>query len=159
MVVFAKIDVLAACMDYGPELQVPLGVAAAEAMEAIATVESSLGADCGPRQEPAYSTGGELAVGVQAELNLQYGDATAAASHGPWQMLFANFTPAAQGAIAAGTITLDRYALEFVRWFNLYVIGARGARTLAEIGEVWNEGHIAPDPEYVSKLEAAYAAA
>jgi len=38
------------------------------------------------------------------------------------------------------------------------VIGARHAVTLADIGEVWNLGHIAPDPAYTVKLHLAYGA-
>jgi hypothetical protein len=80
----------------------------------------------------------------------------AAMSYGPWQMMFCNFATAVQVSIVAGTAELADYAQEFVRFFNDYVIFSRRAQTLAEIGEVWNEGHIAPDPAYVAKLTAAY---
>lgn len=158
MIFFPKADVIAACQQYGPQLQV-FGLDGAAVMQAIASNESSIGEDCGPRQEPAYSTGGSLAQGEQAVLNDQYGDPIAAASHGPWQMMFGNFREDIQAAIAAETVTLQDYAQEFVLWFNVYVVRIRKAQTLAQIGEVWNLGHIGVDPAYVSKLQAAYEAA
>lgn len=132
-------------------------------MLAIAAVESGggdiqyAGHNCGPRQEPAYSSGGHLAVGTQALLNARYGDTIAAASHGPWQMMFGNFTPETQQAIAGTTVTLLDYAREFVRFFNSYVIRTRHAATLDEFGQVWNLGHIGPDLAYTNKLDKAYA--
>ncbi len=132
-------------------------------MLAIAAVESGggdvqyAGHNCGPRQEPAYSSGGKYATGTQAALNERYGDAVAASSHGPWQMMFGNFTPEVQQAIAGATVTILDYAREFVRHFNLYVIRTRHAATLDEIGQVWNLGHIGPDPAYTQKLSKAYA--
>ncbi len=160
MVSFEKRDVIAACGQYGTGLEVATGLSGAAVMQAIAANESSVGANCGPRQEPAYSQGGALATAgsIQAEL-LEYYGAPAASSHGPWQMMFINFLPAVRARIAAGTATLDDYAQEFVRWFNAYVIGIRKAQTLDQIGEVWNLGHVGPDPAYTEKLEAAYQAA
>lgn len=156
MVTFPTADVIAACQQYGPQLNVTADLDGAKVAQAIASNESSLGANCGPRQEPAYSTGGPLATGTQAVWNQEYGDAVAAASHGPWQMMFGNFSTEAQQAIADGTVDLQTYAQEFVRWFNVYVIRLRSAQTLDEIGECWNLGHIGSDPAYTTKLEAAY---
>ena len=152
---FAKADVLAACETYGPQLQVPEGLDGAGVMAALSSNESSVGFDCGPRHEPAYDLGGSLAVGEQQSLLSQYG-ATAAASYGPWQMMFINFTPEVQSKIATHGDELIDYAQEFVRWFNRYVIRVRKATNLDQIGQVWNLGHIGPDPVYTSKLEAAY---
>lgn len=149
-------EVIAACKTYGPLLQVPPGFEGEAVMQAIASNESSLGVNCGPRQEPAYSSGGSLAKGPQALLNEQFGDAVAASSYGPWQMMFGNFTTEAMSDIFYGKMTLDDYAKEFVRFFNTYVIRDRKAQNLAQIGEVWNLGHVGADLEYVSKLEAAY---
>ena len=157
MISFPKSDVLAACAQYGVSLNVPNGIDGPRCMAAIASNESSLGANCGPRQEPAYSDGGRYA---NADLLGRYGTA-AASSHGPWQMMFDNFTPEAQEAIGNGTADVSLFAQEFVRFFNAYVIRARHAQTLEQIGQVWNMGHIGKagaDPEYVNKLQVAYAA-
>jgi hypothetical protein len=155
MISFLKADVIAACNQYGPLLHVPPGVDGIRCMIALASNESSLGANCGPRPEPFYQHSQQL---LQMNLNTEYGE-IAWSSHGPFQMMFVNFSVETQAAIAKGTVTLQDYAVEFVRFFNFYVIGVRKASTLAEIGEVWNLGHVGPDPVYVQKLEAAYAAA
>lgn len=159
---FPQIDVAASCQQFGPDLAVSPDLNGAAVMLGIAAVESGggdvkfAGRNCGPRQEPAYSAGGSLAHGTQAALNSEYGDAIAAASHGPWQMLFGNFSTETQIAIAAGTVVLPDYAREFVRFFNSYVVRVRRARTLEEMGSVWNLGHIGPDPAYTGKLTKAY---
>lgn len=152
---FPKADVLAACDAYGRQLQVDSGLDGRGVMAAIASNESSLGADCGPRHEPAYDIGGSLASGKgQAMLLAKFGRA-AACSYGPWQMMFDNFQHEDPETLET---SLPICSQEFVHWFNAYVIHTRGAKTLAEIGEVWNLGHIGPDPAYVAKLEAAYTA-
>lgn len=154
-VTFNKADVLAACDTYGRRLDVDPSLDGRGVMTAIASNESSLGADCGPRREPAYDVGGSLAKGkAQALLLARYG-AAAASSYGPWQMMFDNFESEEPEELNQ---SLAVCAQEFVSFFNRYVIGIRRAVTLAEIGEVWNLGHIAPDPAYVAKLEAAYQA-
>jgi hypothetical protein len=155
MVSFAKSDMLAACANYGTLLKVPAGVDGVRCMTALASNESSLGANCGPRPEPFYQHSKQP---EQVALNAQYGE-IAWSSHGPWQMMFENFTPETQQAIANGPVQLSDYATEFVRFFNMYVITVRHAATLDQIGEVWNLGHIGPDPAYTQKLETAYSAA
>lgn len=152
---FPKADVLAACAEYGPQLKVPAGLDPVKVMIAIASNESSLGADCGPRYEPAYDTGGVYSGGDMVGLLALYGRA-AACSYGPWQMMYVNFTAYTPDELLTD---LQACAVEYVRFLNSYVIGTKRATTLAEIGEVWNLGHIAPDPQYVSKLQAAYDAA
>lgn len=150
---FAKSDVLEACDSYGTSLEVSAPLDGRGVMAAIASNESTLGFDCGPRHEPAYDEGGSLATGkAQALLLGRYGRA-AACSYGPWQMMFDNFLTEDPAILETN---LERCAQEFVIWFNKYVIGCRKAQTLAQIGEVWNLGHVAPDPAYVADLEAAY---
>jgi len=151
---FPKQEVLDVCAQYGPRLRVPAGLDARRVMAAIAQVESGLGGNCGPRHEPAYDTGGKVwnQSPAQRQLVARW-KSDGASSFGPWQMMLPNcqgHTPAEMRS------DLDVCALLFVSQFNLYVIGLRNAQTLAEIGEVWNMGHIAPDPEYVAKLQAAY---
>jgi hypothetical protein len=129
-------------------------------MAAIASNESSLGADCGPRHEPAYEAGGAVwarkAMAPLLSLYPPVGEppqSPAACSYGPWQMMFLN-CPGASPEILLSD--LEACAGFFVKQFNSYVEGAQHAVTLEEIGEVWNMGHIAPDPAYTTKLAAAY---
>jgi hypothetical protein len=153
---FSKADVLEASLTYGSQMKVAPPLDGRGVMLALSSNESSFGADCGPRHEPAYDIGGSLSHGQEQALLLQQYPNQAACSFGPWQMMFVNFTPYAHAKIANGTVELIDYAQEFVRFFNRYVIGVRKAASLAEIGEVWNLGHIGPDPVYVAKLEKAY---
>jgi hypothetical protein len=163
---FPKIAVLAACAQYGPLLKVPAGLDGERVMIAIAAVESgggdvgSVGHNCGPRHEPAYESGGaRWAQVAMAPLLAQYPpigmppQSPAACSYGPWQMMFLNFqrcyTPA---QLESG---LEICASEFVRWFNQYM-GPKHPQNLAEIGEIWNVGHITPDPAYTAKLQKSY---
>lgn len=158
MISFPQLEVIGACVTFGPQLSVPSPLNGEAVMQAIASNESSLGANCGPRYEPAYGEGGRYA---NAALLSQYGDA-AASSHGPWQMMFENFSPEAQQAIADGSADVTAFAQEFVRFFNSYVIRIRGAANLNEIGQVWNGGHVfASSPPvgvtvYCTKLARAY---
>lgn len=160
---FAQQDVLAACEFYGEQLRVPAPLDGVKVMRAIASVESSMGANCGPRHEPAYEANGALWARVSmAPLLAIYPpvgnppQSPAAMSYGPWQLMFLNFercfTPQQLET------DIDVCAREFVRWFNSYVVGDK-PQDLAEIGEIWNAGHITPDPAYVAKLQAAYGAA
>lgn len=153
---FTKADILEASLNYGTQLKITPPLDGRGVMFALSSNESSYGADCGPRHEPAYDIGGSLSHGQEQALLLQQYPKHAACSFGPWQMMFINFTPEVQAKIAAGSVELIDYAQEFVRFFNRYVIGVRKAGSLAEMGEVWNLGHIGPDPVYVAKLAKAY---
>jgi hypothetical protein len=157
---FLTADVLAACDEYGPQLRVPAPLDGVMTMRAIASNESSTGADCGPRHEPAYDAGGVYGDGaVMRPLLAAYG-AAAACSYGPWQMMFCNYS----GAYSPSELLVDLQAnaVEFVRFFNNNV--ATRVTSLSDIGQVWNSGHVstAPSPgvvTYVSRLQAAYDAA
>lgn len=155
---FLKSNVLEACKTYGPQLHVAEGLDGVKVMAAIASNESSYGANCGPRHEPAYDRGGSLSTGkLQASLLDEFGSA-AASSYGPWQMMFINFT----GYTPSQLLTdLDACASEFVRFFNSYVIETRKAESLDDIGQVWNDGHVSlvPSPGvlvYCKNLQTAY---
>jgi hypothetical protein len=151
---FTKQEVLDVCAQYGPLLKVPSGIDGPRLMAAIASVESSLGFDCGPRHEPTYDVGGSVYASskLQQSLVAKYGSA-AASSYGPWQMMFCNFNGETPTQLESD---IDACARAFVDQFNRFVIRSRKASTLDEIGEVWNEGHITPDTPYTVKLEAAY---
>ncbi len=170
MTTFAVQDVLNICAEYGPSLRVPAGLDPVKVMTAISAVETGggdvryVGNNCGPRHEPAYEAGGaHWAQAAMAPLLAEYPpvgnppQSPAACSYGPWQMMFLNFSVPIQQSIIAGTVTLDDYASEFVRWFNSFETGKR-PQNLDQVGEIWNAGHITPDPAYTNKLEAAYAA-
>jgi hypothetical protein len=139
-------------------LNVPSNLDGIKVMAAIASNESSFGANCGPRHEPAYDVGGSLSSGtLQQNLLSEYGS-DAACSYGPWQMMFDNFT----GYSPAQLLTdLQGCAVEFVRFFNSYIIGSKNAQSLSDIGQIWNSGHIYTTPSigvatYCSNLQKAY---
>lgn len=155
---FPRNDVLAACDKYGVMLKVD-HLDGPALMKAISSNESSVGANCGPRHEPAYDTGGSVyrSNAQQRQLVADFGP-SAASSFGPWQMMFINFTRATPDQLLTD---LDACAENFVRFFNSYVIGVRKAVTISEIGQVWNAGHISPNPSwavqtYCEHLATAY---
>ena len=161
MITFPRIDVLAACAKYGQMLQLDPSLSGPVVMAAISSNESSIGANCGPRHEPVYDVGGGVYNGNADQRGLvdQFG-AEAAMSYGPWQLMFINcsgWTPTELNS------DLDANAKAFVAFFNHYVIGTRHAKTLSEIGQVWNGGHIFTGnilsgvQAYVDKLQSAYA--
>lgn len=160
MASFSCKDVLEKCQKYGPNLHVPAPLEGPRVMWAIAGNESSFGANCGPRHESSYDTGGSTweRSDLQKSLVLKYGS-DAACSFGPWQMMYINFS----GADTPTQLTtdLDALAVEFVRFFNKFVIQIRHAETLQEIGMVWNSGHISEEPSpvvaaYCTKLQNNY---
>lgn len=166
--VFRQDDVLyAALNESSTELQgLPPGVESYYLMVALAAVESSLGTNCGPRYEPAYDVGGAFwkLSHQQRDLVADYGFA-AACSFGPWQMMYCNF-PFHQiaGGLTEPSSLLqysDRqaaisYAADFSSFWNHYVPHFK-ATSLKQLGEIWNAGHIIPDPAYEKKLVTAYA--
>jgi hypothetical protein len=154
-------DVIAACKANGGLLKVPLGIHGGRLMLAIAAVESgggvplAAGANCGPRHEPSYDVNGGFysESALQRSLVQRFG-ALAASSFGPWQMMYCNFSGAMSPAELLNATASD-FAVEFVRDLNKALARFQPA-TLAEIGEIWNTGHEAPDPGYIAKLTGAY---
>jgi hypothetical protein len=157
---FAEADVLKACAQYGVQLNVPVGLDGPTVMCAVASVESSVGADCGPRHEPAYDASGTYGAGpIMEPLLAEYGS-SAACSYGPWQMMFCNYSGAYSPAELLAD--LEANAVEFVRYFNNHV--APRVASLSDIGQVWNGGHVAEEPSqavtiYMARLQKAYDAA
>lgn len=161
---FPKADVLAACAQYGPQLNLVTTAGAdgtpldgIRLMIAISFNESTFGANCGPRHEPAYDNGGSYATGGQIALLSTYGSA-AACSYGPWQMMFGNFVNATPTQLLT---SLDACAQQFVRFFNSYVIHGHHAASISDIGQIWNGGHVSANPSpgvmaYCTKLQTAY---
>lgn len=155
---FLKSDVMAACEKYGPSLLVNSDLDGKRVMAAISSNESSFGANCGPRHELSYDVGGIYAKSkLQIALLSEYGE-DAAKSYGPWQMMFINFVGYTPHQLL---IDLDICASQFVKFFNSYVIGAKKAENLDDIGQVWNAGHISIVPSsgvllYCKNLQTAY---
>jgi hypothetical protein len=77
-------------------------------------------------------------------------------------MMFINFPP---GTTPGELYTrLDLLGSAFVSFFNSYVVGTRHAVTIADVGQVWNAGHVSLSPApsvqvYVQHLQEAYAQA
>jgi hypothetical protein len=86
------------------------------------------------------------------QLLALYGSPAAASSYGPWQVMLCN----CNGLSPLEMQDLDLAAQASVAYLNSELRRFQ-PRTLAEIGECWNAGHITPDPAYVAKLTAAYA--
>lgn len=160
---FNQSDVYSFCLKYGPQLKVAHDLNGARVMLAIAKNESSCGLDCGPRHEPRYDVRGAIWASSQLQQMLvdQYGS-DAAMSYGPWQMMFINFKRGLDPRVLR--VDLNTLSLEFVRFFNSFVIQIRKAQTLEQIGQVWNFGHVvhsgAPPlgvRQYCTDLATAYA--
>lgn len=156
---FTKEEVIEISKKYGPSLLVDSALDGTRVMLALSSNESSYGTNCEPRREPAYDTGGKIYLNnaQQKKLVDEFGS-PAACSYGPWQMMFINFNTGTPGLLLAD---LDLLASEFVRFFNSYVIKTREAKTLQDIGQVWNLGHITKTPPsgvvlYCKNLQVAY---
>lgn len=171
MTSFPVQDCLDVCAQYGPSLHVPAGLDPVKVMTAIGAVESGggdvnqIGHNCGPRHEPAYEADGvPWAKKAMAPLLAKYPpvgkppQSPAACSYGMFQMMFLNFSTPAQEVIIAGAATVELYAQEFISWFNSYVVH-KNPQSLADIGSIWNAGHITQDLPYTTKLQKAYDAA
>jgi hypothetical protein len=161
MVTFPKQEVLDCCAQYGPMLKLPAGLDGRKVMASIASNESSTGANCGPRHEPAYDVGGALSKGSQQANALEEFGSAAACSYGPFQMMFVNFSGVRPDQL---NTDIDLCVQGCGSFFNAYVIGARHAQTLTDIGQIWNCGHKTDSPSagvalYCQHLQAAYDAA
>lgn len=152
---YSRQQIAAVCESYGGQVApLPAGVTGPQLLWALSGNESSFGANCTPRYEPAYDTGGRYA---DAALLARFGRA-AACSYGPWQVMFvnlpSNFTPADMDdldkAAAATIIFLNRQLNRF------------SPPTLRSIGAIWNGGNpgALQRPEvqdYANELERNYA--
>lgn len=156
---FTQSDIAAQCRISGPQLRpLPDGVDGAQLLWAISGNESSFGANCTPRHEPAFDVGGVYGDGaVMRPLLVKYG-AAAACSYGPWQLMFAN---APAGWEPDDLSDLPKAARATVLFLNRLLVRFQPS-TLAGIGECWNAGHpmTVPPPgvaRYVAELAKNYA--
>jgi len=147
-----KTFIAALCRKYGAQLiGLPTPVEGPRLLWAIAGNESSFGANSNPRHEAAYCTGGKM---HSETLSAAWG-CLAHMSYGPWQIMFVNATPGISPLQMAYDAELT--ARMVARFIQTYVLAK--AKSLAEIAEVYNAGHVTKDPAYVEKLTANYAVA
>jgi hypothetical protein len=163
LVSFPQTEVLALCVEYGPELKLDPSqpqLKGKYVMAAVAANESSLGADCLSAPQPAWNVGGEYSgVAEQAALLSKYGS-LAACSFTPWQLMLYNclgYSPTQLNSDAG------LGAQCWVSFFNNYII-RKGAITLQQIGQVQNGGHVFGEDvpvqvqEYTERLAKNYQA-
>lgn len=159
MPTFTQQQIAAQCRLSGPGVgPLPDGVDGVQLLWAISGNESSFGADCTPRHEPAFDVGGVYGDGPVMKSLLNRFGSTAAWSYGPWQILFAN---APYGYVPGDLNDLDKAARATVAQLNRFLIRFRPSG-LAGIGECWNAGHTMNIPtkgvaRYVAELVKNYA--
>ena len=159
MMNFDKEEIAAACREYGSQIVgLPAGIAGAQLLWAISGNESSFGANCAPRHEPAFDVGGVYGSGpVMTPLLAKFGSA-ASCSYGPWQVMFCN-APVAYTPNSFNS--LDNATHATVAFLNRLIAKWKPSN-LVEIGECWNGGHlmnhlIPAVAAYVQQLTANYA--
>lgn len=136
---FTRSAVAEACRQFGLTLKnLPPGIGGAQLLWAITGNESSFGADCVPRHEPAYDFGGTYASSPdQASLLERFGSA-AACSYGPLQVMLCN--------APAGSSPADFDDLTTAFSHSVYALQRQIDHfhpiRIAEIGYCWNGGHV-----------------
>ena len=138
------------CRKYGAQLYGLPGIDGGRLMWALAGNESTFGMDPNPRHEPSYCAGGKY---FSEALTASWG-CFAHCSYGPWQLMFANVTPGISPLVLA--TDPEMCARMSMRFLQVWVLGTNRAKSLAEIGEVYNAGHITQDAGYVGKLTVNY---
>jgi hypothetical protein len=151
---FTPEQVASMCEKYGSQVgPILTSIDGAQLLWALSGVESSHGTNCTPRHEPAFDVGGIYGSHApMPQLLALYGSPAAASSYGPLQIMLCN----AGGASPSTFDDVDQAFAATLPFLNAQLRRFQ-PQTLAEIGEVWNAGHITPDPGYVAKLTAAYA--
>lgn len=142
------------CRQFGKMFtMLPDGIDGAQLLWALAGKESSFGVESNPRHEQGYCYGHEYFDKDRTRL---WG-CLAHCSYGPWQVMYANFNIAVSPLEIMAPNGVNLIAGATVQFLQSFVMKQRGAKTLEEIGEVYNSGKIQPDPDYVAKLIQAYA--
>jgi hypothetical protein len=161
----ARSDFNALCLIYGPMLEKELAltddgagqpIRGAQLLVAMGGRESSFGKNLKPRHEPAYDIGGlywKISEEVRAGL-AKYG-AGYAYSYGPLQIMAVNapgFTP---GELAADPEKAMQAATVRLRF---HVLQHQRARSIQDICECWNGGHIGANttPGYFEEVQHHY---
>lgn len=135
---FSKEQIAEQCKIFGSQVMpLPTTIFGNQLLWAIAGCESSFGASCAPRHEPAYDVGGRYSGGSpMPELLEEYGS-DAACSYGPWQVLLANassYAPSDFDDLQLATQATVGFLNSLLRRFK--------PSTLSEIASCWNAGHI-----------------
>lgn len=161
---FTRLQIADACRAYGSQITgLPEGVDGVQLLWAMSGNESSFGANCTPRHEPAYDLGGFIyeanTPDAQRLRNLveEFGS-LAASSFGPWQIMFINCPP---NYIPSDMDDLDKAAVATVLFLNRQLNRFKPS-TLRSIGAIWNGGNpgALKRPEvqvYADRLERNYA--
>lgn len=124
------------CVDVKPTL---IGdYDAARLLWAFCGKESSFGANCAPRHEPAYDVGGIYARNPEQAALLEKFGSLGACSFGPMQVMLVN---APSGYAPKDFDDLDRAMAAGVFALNT-LLGRNHATTLSEMGACYNAGHV-----------------
>jgi hypothetical protein len=140
-------QVAAFCAQWAPSLQtsLPPSIDAATLLYAFTGNESSFGANCTPRHEPAFDVGGPYAEAPsQAPLLVKFG-AAGACSYGPFQIMLCNCpagtTPDEMGqldiAFMCSVTFMKKQFLRFV------------PNDVRSCGAIWNCGHVPRPGEWL----------
>lgn len=143
---FPKEQIGKLCKQFGPLLHTPEGINGVQLLWAIAGNESSFGANCRPRHEPAYDVGGKYA---DHKLLEAYGS-DAACSYNAWQIMFPNapgFTPKELREDP------EKACIATVGFLNRRIFDHLKAKDLDEVAHYYNGGG---DPSYAPKLKHNY---
>jgi hypothetical protein len=110
-------------------------------MFATACVESSAGANCTPKFEPAYWVGGIYSGDQrQEELNHMFGK-DGAKSYGPWQIMLVNCI----GYKPEEFSDIDKCAVAYIGFLNRYLEHetkrGRRPKTLEDLADMYNSGN------------------
>lgn len=146
---FTREQIAAACRKWGSKLWLPSGsdIDGARLLWAISGCESSFGANCAPRHEEAYCTGGYSRNPEVIALTAQYGHA-AHCSFGPWQTLLINVESFGPGDVLLMASDVapeemndcDSAAQRAAIFINHNILRREGARTVGEIADAYNSG-------------------
>jgi hypothetical protein len=151
---YIRTQIAAACSQFGSRVAgLPDGVDGTQLLWAMSGVESSFGANCTPRHEPAFDVGGKESQGEPQPQKLALYGSAAACSYGPLQLMFCNVPLTMSPSMIDTSLTL---AMQCSVIFLNGLLRHWKPSSLAEIGECWNAGHITPDPAYEAKLQACY---
>lgn len=135
------------CLRYGPLLDQHLEgtndgtgvvIIGHQLLWALAGRESTFGANCKPRYEPAYDYEGKYGHSPsQFDLLTLYGS-DAAYSYGPWQVMLTNaigFTPKELANEP------EKAVVATIGYTRRYVLEHEKAKTLAQIADTYNSGN------------------
>jgi hypothetical protein len=144
---YPKSEIAGICLLYGAQLELEgtddeggqkLPIVGSQLLFAIAGRESTFGANCKPRLEPAYDLNGRYFKQDtrQRMLYALFGQ-DAAKSWGPWQVMLCNAAGYKPDEMGRDPKKACDAAVKFL---NRFVFGVRGARTLSQILDTYNSG-------------------